>query len=89
MSLTPVVKPRSQRMVITSAISSGETPVYVQIAVTMGMSISGKTSAGMRTMEITPSNKIASAITTNVYGRRSASLTIHIPLPSIMGVAYS
>src|SRR5882762_3484548 len=42
------------------------------------MSISGKMSVGVFLMDATPSNKMSSAITTNVYGRRSAILTIHI-----------
>src|SRR6266480_2864566 len=42
------------------------------------MSISGKMSVGVFLIETTPSSKIKSAITTNVYGRRRASLTIHI-----------
>src|SRR5438552_15668581 len=42
------------------------------------MSISGKMSVGVFLIDTTPSSKISSAITTNVYGRLSASLTIHI-----------
>src|SRR5437879_5625616 len=42
------------------------------------MSISGKISVGVFLIDTTPSSNIKSAITTNVYGRRSASFTIHI-----------
>src|SRR5262245_23026288 len=42
------------------------------------MSISGKMSVGVILMDVMPSNKMSSAITTNVYGRRRANLTIHI-----------
>src|SRR5438874_11019947 len=42
------------------------------------MSISGKMSVGVFLIDATPSNKMSSAITTNVYGRRSANFTIHI-----------
>src|SRR5258705_5546534 len=42
------------------------------------MSISGKMSVGVSLIAETPSNKTSSAITTNVYGRRRANLTIHI-----------
>ena len=40
--------------------------------------IAGKMSIGMETIETIPRTAINSARTTNVYGRRSASLTIHI-----------
>src|SRR4029077_16792662 len=42
------------------------------------MSISGKMSVGVVLIDVMPSNRISSAITTNVYGRRRANLTIHI-----------
>src|SRR3989442_668844 len=42
------------------------------------MSISGKISVGVFLIDATPSNKMSSAITTNVYGRLSANLAIHI-----------
>ena len=47
-SFTMTVNARSHRTVITSAISSGDTPLYVQMALTTGMLISGKMSVGMR-----------------------------------------
>src|SRR4029077_12212985 len=68
----------SLKVVICLAIWSGESPVYCQTTVTTGMSISGKISVGVFLIAATPSNKMSSAITTNVYGRLSASLTIHI-----------
>src|SRR5580700_5335341 len=66
MSLTEVVKERSQRMVTTSAISSGEMPEYVQMTETTGMSMLGKMSVGMRTMAMPPSATMSSAMTTKV-----------------------
>ena len=38
----------------------------------------GKISTGMVTMAVPPSSAINTDIVTKVYGRRSASLTIHI-----------
>src|SRR5579872_3079046 len=81
-SLTEVVNPRSLRVVKTSAISSGEIPENVHITLATGMSISGNTSAGIRTIASTPMMTITSAITTKVYGRFSANLTIHIDADS-------
>src|SRR5579859_2705746 len=43
-----------------------------------GMSISGKMSAGIRWMVTTPRMTMSIAITTKVYGRRSAIRTSHI-----------
>src|SRR2546426_7198038 len=43
-----------------------------------GMLILGKMSTGIVTMDSTPMRAINRASTTNVYGRRSASLTIHM-----------
>src|SRR6266481_9283552 len=68
----------SLKVVICFAIWSAERPVYCQTTVTTGMSISGKISVGVFLIDTTPSSNIKSAITTNVYGRRSASFTIHI-----------
>src|SRR5260370_12079416 len=45
---------------------------------TTGMLMYGNISVGMVTIEIPPRIAIKSAITMKVYGRRSASLTIHI-----------
>src|ERR1700740_463895 len=45
---------------------------------TTGMSIFGKMSVGVRTIARPPKIKIRIATTTNVYGRFSASFTIHI-----------
>src|ERR1700733_13183770 len=46
------------------------------------MSISGKMSVDMRPMVTMPNTKISTAITTKVYGRRKASFTIHMGVPS-------
>jgi hypothetical protein len=64
-SLTEVVNDRSQRMVTTSAISSGEIPAEDQITLTTGMSISGK-SVGMRKVARTPRMTIIMDMTTKV-----------------------
>src|SRR5438132_2339028 len=48
------------------------------MTLTTGMLISGKMSIGIETTETRPRTAINSARTTNVYGRRSASRTIHI-----------
>ena len=48
------------------------------MTLTTGMLISGKMSIGMETTETAPRTAISSARTTKVYGRRSASRTIHI-----------
>ena len=62
-------------------------PTYCQINVTIGSAISGKMSFGMRRMETMPSKTISIATTTNVYGRLSASLTIHNALSPCVIVA--
>src|SRR5438045_9420218 len=48
------------------------------------MSMLGKISVGMVRIEIPPRMAIRIDITTNVYGRRSASRTIHIMLNSYL-----
>src|SRR5439155_19908303 len=48
------------------------------MTVTTGMLMDGKMSTVMVTMAATPRTAIKRAMTTNVYGRRSASRTIHI-----------
>src|SRR6266436_2357601 len=68
----------SLNVVICLAIWSGDNPGNCQTTVTTGMSISGKISVGVFLIDATPRSKMSSAITTNVYGRRSANLTIHI-----------
>ncbi len=47
-----------------------------------GMLMLGKMSVGVRKIASTPITKMSIAITTNVYGRRNASRTIHIELLS-------
>src|SRR6185295_4743341 len=46
------------------------------------MSMAGKMSIAIETIDIRPSTATSSDITTNVYGRRSARRTIHIPPPA-------
>jgi hypothetical protein len=60
------------------AMSWAEKPLYVQTMLTTGMSMLGKISVGVRSIASGPTIKINTARTTNVYGRRSASLTIHM-----------
>ena len=60
------------------AISSGARPVYFQMTATTGILMFGKMSVGVRRIENTPSSVIRMASTIKVYGRLSASLTIHI-----------
>src|SRR5882762_3693356 len=43
-----------------------------------GMSMLGKMSVGIETIDSNPSTAMSSETTTKVYGRRRASLTIHI-----------
>src|SRR5947209_4571165 len=78
MSLTVVVMARSLMVVKRFSISSGEVPPYCQMMVTTGMSIFGKISVDMVTMETVPSTRISTAITTKVYGRLRARRTIHM-----------
>jgi hypothetical protein len=75
---TVVVATLSLRVVIRSAISVADIPVYDQIIETTGMSMSGKMSVGVRVIVVTPNRSIMSAMTINVYLCRKASLTIHI-----------
>src|SRR3954463_10590575 len=77
MLLTVVLICCSEKMVICFSKASGGMPTYCQIKVTIGSAISGKMSLGMRRIDTIPSSTINSAMTTNVYGRLSASLTIH------------
>ena len=53
------------------------------------MSMFGKMSVGVRRITSGPMISISSDSTTNVYGRRSASLTIHIDFacPSVFSVS--
>ena len=80
-SLTVVCALRSVPRMIRVAISSGARPVYRQIVATTGILMFGKMSVGVRRIANTPSSVIAMASTRNVYGRRSASLTIHMARP--------
>src|SRR4029453_12842507 len=45
---------------------------------TTGMSMAGKISVGVRLIASGPTNRIITASTTNVYGRFSATRTIHM-----------
>src|ERR1700730_11240035 len=60
------------------AISSGDRPVYFHTVATTGILMLGKMSVGVRQIANMPRSMIAMARTMKVYGRLSASLTIHI-----------
>ncbi len=60
------------------AISSGDRPVYFHTVATTGILMLGKMSVGVRQIANMPSSRITMARTMKVYGRLSASLTIHI-----------
>jgi hypothetical protein len=66
------------------SMSSGDKPVNDQMTVITGMFTSGKMSTGMRAIVTTPSTRMSNATTTNVYGRRSASRTIHMSRASFL-----
>src|SRR5437879_2976041 len=78
---TVVVSARSVTLMIREFMSSGTRPLKVQMMLTTGMSIFGKMSVGVRRIESTPMIRMRMDNTTNVYGRLSASATIHI-IPS-------
>src|SRR5882724_2358896 len=78
MSFTVVVKARSEFVVIRLVISSGPIPVNVQMTLTTGISTTGKISTGVLKIDTTPRIRMNNDMTMKVYGRRSASLTIHI-----------
>src|SRR6266849_2332855 len=63
---------------IRLAMSCGASPVKFQMMLTTGMLMFGKMSVGVRKIESVPRIKIRMASTTNVYGRLSATLTIHM-----------
>src|SRR5439155_2271071 len=67
---TVVVRTRSYWVVIRPSISSGFRPVNCHATAITGMSMLGKMSVGVRR-----------TATTNVYGRCSATLTIHTLAP--------
>ena len=78
MPTTFAVSERSKFVTIRLSISSGLNPLYCQTTLTIGMSMYGKMSTGMVAIDRPPRMAISRAMTTNVYGRRSASRTIHI-----------
>src|SRR5882762_7335513 len=75
---TVVVRARSVMLTIRSAISSGTRPLKVQIMLTTGMLMFGNISVGVRTIASVPMMRMSMATTTNVYGLRRASRTIHM-----------
>ena len=75
---TVVVMPRSCGVMIVRSMSSGDSPAYVQITVTTGMSMSGKMSVAILRTDTIPKIRISIAPTTNVYGRLRPSWTSHM-----------
>src|SRR6266702_3107729 len=59
-------------------ISDGTRPVYVQMMLTTGTLMAGKMSTGVRRIMTGAIRNSSSARTTKVYGRESATRTIHI-----------
>ncbi len=78
MPFTVVVNARSLTVTIRPCISVGDSPEKLQMTVTTGMLMEGKMSTSMVLTDRIPRTAISNASTTNVYGRRSASRTIHI-----------
>src|SRR5260370_40477036 len=66
-----------------SLMSSGTRPLNVQMMLTTGMVMFGKMSVGVRTIASAPRIRMSIDATTNVYGRLSASLTIHMIHPRL------
>src|SRR6266576_7262365 len=78
MSFTVVVMARSVTVTKRFSISSGATPGKLQITLTTGILMLGKMSVAIRVIVTIPMSTIRMAITVKVYGRRSASRTIHM-----------
>jgi hypothetical protein len=77
---TVVVRIRSYGVVTRPSISSRFNPVNCHATATTGMSMLGKMSVGVRRMRTGLTIRMSRARTTNVYGRSSAILTIHMSL---------
>src|SRR6478736_5740229 len=60
------------------AISSADMPPYCHTAVMTGMLMLGKMSVGVRRIAIGPTKRMTTARTMKVYGRLSATRTIHM-----------
>jgi hypothetical protein len=72
-SLTVVVRLRSLTAVIRWPTSCADSPLYVQTMLMTGILISGKMSVDILSRTRGVARRISSAITKNVYGRRSAT----------------
>ena len=77
---TVVVRTRSNPVVMRPSISSGLSPVNCQATAITGILMFGKMSVGVRRMATGLMMRISRARTMNVYGRSSATRTIHILL---------
>ena len=82
-SLT-TAKTNSLNVVMRCSTSLAGSPEYDQITVTTGISILGKMSVGVVTIAVAPKTRIRMEATMKVYGRFSASRTIHILIPRLM-----
>ena len=80
MSVTVVVNCRSYTNAIREDISCAESPLNTITTATTGISMFGEDVHRGPETEKTPRIKIRIDATTNVYGRRSASRTIHISI---------
>src|SRR5579862_3431437 len=76
--LTKVVSDLSKIDTMRVSISEGTSPLYFQMTLTTGMLMLGKISTGVRSRTTGQMSSRTSENTMNVYGRASASLTIHI-----------
>src|ERR1043166_1503787 len=77
-SLTVALRERSWLYTMRCSTSWASNPVYCQIMLITGILMAGKMSVGVRNNTSGVSSNNASAATTNVYGLRKASPTIHI-----------
>src|ERR1700745_1310634 len=82
--LTRVVSDRSKIDTMRVSISEGTSPLYVQMTLTTGMLMLGKISTVVRSRTTGQMSSRTSENTMNVYGRASASLTIHIRILHVL-----
>jgi len=75
---TVVVSTRSYAVVMRPSSSCGLSPVYCQATAMTGILMTGKMSVGVRRITTGLRSRIRSASTMNVYGRSSATRTIHM-----------
>src|SRR5882724_5754643 len=81
---TSVVRDRSKIDTMRVSISDGTSPLYVQMTLITGMLMLGKISTGVRSRTTGQISSRTRESTMNVYGRSSASLTIHITILHVL-----